>query len=352
MRKKFFKFEPLHFRKCALKSLFYFSLGCSFSCSRSDFTLVKVGDYEVTESMVEFREKVSKIYYPKEPTKVGLDQLVRAYTMAHILKIHGVEITEEMLQREQQRIDKNTRDPVMLGRLKDVFGKNAEAYKKCFILPNLVEKVFYNDFFLQSKEIQQESQKAALRFHQSVLLTSLNSLNSLKSKDFLKIAKKDNFKVYEVWLDIQKQSIRWQVMPDDSSANQTSNPLEADPAHANPSQGGIPANIGRKMAEDAEKNTAQIIRQWQEDIAGTTQPGQVYKNLVDQGAAWAVVYYIGKMQLSTPHSNPPKKTQPSSENLGHRFLAINFPKLEFSKWLEQEKKKVSIVTMKYKSKGI
>ena len=68
------------------------------SCTRNN-PVVKVGDYTLMEKDAHYRSAVIKIYFPDDNRDLGLDQLVRAYTYAQILKNHGREITPEIIAR-------------------------------------------------------------------------------------------------------------------------------------------------------------------------------------------------------------------------------------------------------------
>ena len=149
-------------KNLALLTIF---LTLSLSAKKSEI-VASVGSYNITNKMVALREKVAEIYYPDKKQKVGLIQLIKAYTTAQILENEGVKITQSDLKKEAKRIDENTKNTKILNQIKSIFGKKTESYYQVFILPNLAKRVIQPFVFKADKKFVQKGFKKADNFLQ------------------------------------------------------------------------------------------------------------------------------------------------------------------------------------------
>lgn len=292
----------------AAKLLLFASLSaCAWT---GDQALTQVGDFTITRAMAEYREKVARVYYPNEPARVGLDQLIRAYILAEILRRQGRPVTESALAQEEKRIDASTRDPVTLSRIKAIFGSDQVAYRKIFILPVYVERIFYYEFFLNSQEVQAPLRKKAEEF---LLQVRKNP------KNFLEFAKARKLTTNEVFL-IPSQGLEWKPIQkirrsgksgDEAAGSQTIDQIKKSDARL---------KLEQRMSDEANFQRKEQARLWLDEVVGRTKPGAVFESLVDLQESWAVLKYLG----------------------GHRFYAVTLPKVDFGSWLENEKKRISV----------
>ena len=266
-----------------------------FSCTRNS-PVAKVGDYTLSEKDAAYRSAVIKIYFPDDNRNLGLDQLVRAYTYAQILKNHGHEITPELVQKEDQRIDKNTAAPDSLAKIKGVFGNDKESYLKDFVFPTLAERTIFYDFFSKDPSIHKESREAAQIFLNTVLTDP---------KAFSALAAKQKRSVGEFWVSlteglspVQKQE-GTRILPN------------------------APPEVMRKM----EGGKSELGQKWVEEIIRPLKPGNISPKVIEEQEQYMVVRYSG-----------PVKGKPNT----YLMQSVRFPKADYGKWLREESQKVSV----------
>lgn len=135
------------YRKYTLFIILLFFTGCNK-------TVCVVGDINISEKDVEFRAKVSEVYYPQSGKQyIALAQLIKGYLSLQVLKSLGYEVNQSTLEEEARRIDKNTKAPVFLKKIKDIYGRDRNNYLKTFVTVVYAERILYNEIFLKSKEI-------------------------------------------------------------------------------------------------------------------------------------------------------------------------------------------------------
>ena len=295
-----------------LASLSLPTLACAPGNSK---VVAQVGDYPLTQKMVDLREKVAKVYYPKEPTKVGLLQLTRFYTYAQILKNHNRPVTDQALEQEEKRIDANTRDPDTLNKIKDIFGKDHESYRKVFILPAYVDRIFYYDFFLNTPELQAQFTNKAEEFFREA---------TAAPQDFVKLAQKHSFTVQEVTLD-PNEGLEWQPYGKAKEKHKGEGPRMIDQS----SKSKVQIDLQSRMEKEQNSFKKEQAQHWLAEVVANTKPGALFHSLVDMQEQWVVLKYLGK--------KPVKKGPPQ-----YLFHAVNFPKADFSKWLTEEQGKVVV----------
>ncbi len=278
---------------------------CTLSCTHKAAT---VGDYTITQSMVDYRDQVAKIYYPNEPTKVGLNQLMRSYTDAAIMKRYGRPVLSDALEREEKRIEQNTRDPATLGKIHAVFGKDHSAYVQVFILPTLVDRIFYSEFFLGSPEIQQALKAKADAF----FLRSVQEPESL-----IRAAMEQGLTVQEVVLN-PDEGLEW-----GRAIKKGSTPSVIDQSK----KSSIQVTLEETIQKEQRAQEKELAHRWLNEVVGRTRPGAVFQNLVDMKESWVVLKYLGPESKPKPH---------------YRFQAVSFPKADFQNWLKNESAAIPI----------
>lgn len=138
---------------------------------KKNFVLT-VGEYNLTSTELNYRSQVNRIYYPDYQGNIeasSLEQMRKAFTKALIMKKYGMEITDELLVNEKERIQASTRDPKMLEKIQKIFGSDDLGYLKVFVLPTLVDRAIYYNLFLNNSEIHLENKKKAQIYLEAVL---------------------------------------------------------------------------------------------------------------------------------------------------------------------------------------
>ncbi len=164
-------------------------------------TVCNVGETPITNRDISFRAKVSEVYYPGSGKDyVGLAQLIKGYLSEEVLKSLGHNVDDAVLEAEAKRINEHTQAPDVLQRVKDVFGRNRNAYMKTFMRIVYAERVLYNEVFLQSKEIHKEQYSTAEKLLKETLKSPASFNKVAKSKRLdaqrLKLSLKDDIIPY------------------------------------------------------------------------------------------------------------------------------------------------------------
>ena len=133
-------------------------------CKKKDI-VAKVGDIEITKKDLDYRAKVSEVYYPKSGQPyVALAQLIQSYLDESVLKAVGGKADDAAWEAEAKRVDENTKAPEVLKKIKDVYGLDHAGYIKTFIRPVYAERYLYNEIFLKSKDISKDQNEQAKKF--------------------------------------------------------------------------------------------------------------------------------------------------------------------------------------------
>lgn len=137
------------------------------SSSKKSKPLVQVGDITIFERDVDARLALLRVQNPNAPHRAALDQLVRTYTRHQILKMVGMPVTEEMIEQERQRVLKSAANAAHLDKVISVLGKNTDGLRRAFLIPMIVDRVLYTNYFQQRVPEQVEARKKADAFHQA-----------------------------------------------------------------------------------------------------------------------------------------------------------------------------------------
>ncbi|WP_413578227.1 hypothetical protein ACLVWU_06765 [Bdellovibrio sp. HCB290] len=269
-----------------------------------DPVLAKVGETKITKSDVAYRDKIIRLSYPEEKRSMGLYQLMNSAIHYEVLKSNGVQISEDVIDQEMKRIDDNTRNPEQLKSIKSIFKEDAEAYRRVFVLPTLVDRVIHFDFFLNDEKTQEASIKPPLEF-----------INAIKNgrETFRSRAKKQNIEIVKAKISA-KDGVVWEKSGNDLSASEKdlSHEAQAEMEKVLPKRDNAPSASGGEY------------QKWQQILAGL-EPGQMVPLPLNYGELWLVILFE-------------KKTSPTS----FEIVAGAFPKLEYGKWLASEKSKLEI----------
>lgn len=279
-------------------------------CTRNP-VVAEVGDYKITKEEADFRNRIIRIYYPQETRNLGVDQLVRAYTYAQILKNNGAEITESVLDKEVERIDKHTLVPETLARIKGVFGPDTKSYRRVFVLPTYSERVIYFEFFLRDPKPQALAVKPADDFLAMVLAKpaefSSLAFNKGYAVQHFQVSTKEGLKE----LKEEKKKKGEDEMRGTASQNQNQ----------------APAHLDMRFKAQMEEQKQEEAKRWIQEILKGLKPGEVYSKLVDHGQQWFVVRF--------------SKLVPKKKEV-YEFEAVSFAKAEYGEWLDAQTKLVKI----------
>lgn len=269
--------------------------------------IAKVGDYEITQQDIDRRDEIARVYYPENTSSQGLKQLTDAYIYAEILKKHGRPVTAELLQAEQERIDKQSLMPEMLARIKNIFGKDTESYRRIFVLPIYVDRVLPFEFFPNDRVIHAERLKIATR-----LLTEVQK----DPKHFARIADDRGFTAQTFTVSLH-EGLQWK--PVDKSLPQ---PIPG-------ANGSIPAPASvQQVIEEQQRNGAsEEGRKWIEEMIKPLSKGSVLPRVIDRDSSWLVARYL----------EPKPKTKDT-----YTLEGVLIPKIDFATWVAKEKESIKI----------
>jgi len=264
------------------------------ACTKPVSIVAKVGRFEISRSDVEYRNQVIRFYYPGEKRDLGLDQLIEAFTLASILELNGVEISDAVLEGENERIKKNSKMPDALVNLMRIFGPNHEAWLHDFVLPTFAQRVIYFDFFLHHPAIHAESRAVA----ETLLKKSLKL-------GFSPAARSAGLSPHPIRA-VKNPDGKWTIVAGDSEKNSLRDFPDA----------------ARKLHDDwlhqADESENQEIVSW---LKGRPE-------LVDGGEFWLLV-------------EREKKTKSPADQAS--FISVSVPKVSYAAWLQERKKQVSII---------
>jgi hypothetical protein len=272
--------------------------------------VAQVGDYSIYKNDVACRDAIILASYPDDKRKLGLYQLIQSYQHAQILKNFKQAITKDQIRKEKERIDKSTLMPENLAKIKSACGGDGSAYENAYVLPALVDRVIYYEFFLKNPEIHRELFEKAQAWRDAAIENPAN---------FETLAKKESHPVslFTVSLD---RGLVWAPPPGIREPRQ-------EPAIIDRSGRGAPAAIQRNLDQRQEEQISAEGKKWIEDVIKPLQPGQVSSRIIDQGEVLMVVRYL--------------KPVVSGRNKFSMQAAI-FPKRNYGEWLEGQKKLVPV----------
>lgn len=275
---------------------------CTRGCATSEPSVLVIDGYRITKTAISQRDEVARIYYPQNTTSVGLKQLSDAYLTASVLRRNGHEIDDVVLQKEAERIEKNTLMPEMLARIQAIFGKDREAYKMVFVLPTYAERTIYFDFFLRNSALQANSRRVAEEFLRRALASPQRFAE-------LVAADKKTLAPFTVSLH---EGIKWQNT--DESAAQVSGAGARE----------MPPGLSKEIAARQERTQSAEGKRWIQDIVNNLKPGEIWNAVLDAGEQWQIVRYKG----------------PKGD--AHALEAVFFAKADFQKWFDAEKSQVPV----------
>jgi hypothetical protein len=271
-------------------------------------TVAQVGDYKITARDIAWKNAVVRIYSPAETRDVGLQLLIGTYTTAQILKNNGQEITDEILKKESERIDKDTLRPEVLATIKGVFDGDEKGYQRVYIMDIYGARTIYYDFFMHSTPIHAASKQLAEDFMKRV---------HADPNQFYDEAKKSELKPLPLTVSLNSGLV-WESKED---KKEQSGPKIIDASKT-------PADMQMKFnANAAALEVSEEGQRWIKDIVGTTAPNHVFQQVIDQNEQWMIARYLG---------------QHKSQKDTYLFEVVMFPKADFAKWSAEQTSLVKV----------
>lgn len=272
--------------------------------------VARVGSYAITKRDVEYRNKVIALDTPEIKGDYGLKQLIKHFTYAQVLADQGWKVTDEILQKESDRIDAHTLLPEKLAELKGIFGFDKESYLRLFVLPTYVERVIFYEFFAMNPGVHSTSKRAPRELLNDVLR---------RPADFEALAKRMGHEVGHFTVS-EKDGIKteMQEVPD----------LLAKRALAAGPSTTVPTDITEHLKKGTNDDAAGENSRWVKEVAGTLKPGEVFPKIMEFQERWLIVRYLGPARPEV-----------------YRFEGVTFPKANFDEWFERQKKKVKVVIL-------
>ena len=265
------------------------------ACSK-ERVVAKVGNYTIRAKDVSMRTEVVRVLSPGETRDYGFEQMVRLYTYAQILANMGRPVTDEILKEEEKRIDRETLNPEMLGKIKDRFSRDHDAYVHVFVLPTYVESQI-SEIFNHEPVVQQQVRHVA--------------------ETFLAEARK-NPKLFSTLARKQKREVsRFSVSPSQGIQWQTPPGTPRDLASLHRRQMAVVPGMRELLRAQGEK----LI----DDLTSGASRGGISDQVVDAGNIFLVLRYVER-----------------GNNGSYIFDAVKFPKLTLEQWIDKEKQHINI----------
>jgi hypothetical protein len=254
--------------------------------------VMKVGDFRIYDKDVEYRNKVIKMNYPDEKQDFGLFQLQKSYTNYQILRNYKYTPIEKRLETEAARIDQKTKNPDMLKKIKEIFGKDIAAYQRVFVVPAAVDEDIYYNFFNQQTSFQNESQKRA--------------------EDILKKLKETQEPFKQL---AEKEQLPYRILQIDRMVGV--DPVDLETLKV----------VERFHEKEKNKKEDRYASYWIDTVLKNVKVGEVASDIVSIEESWLV----------------PRLHKMVNKNV-YLVEIIEVPKKTFSHFIEEESKKVPIKT--------
>jgi hypothetical protein len=243
-------------------------------------TLVaKVGDYEITAEHLLLRQQHTDLYYPGSgKPEVALAQLIQGYLAAMLMKQENAELDQATWIAEKERIDRQTRDPEALARLKAVYGNDEYSFLYVGILPDFAQSRLYK-LYRSNPKFAEETRLATSAF--------LDEAEASPS-DFMTIAERHGARTRQVKLDATKGFSP--VEPDETAT--ASRMRDLSPKSEQEMQ--IRAEL-EAQADSREVQAAAILHASLADVP----EGGVYRNTLQGPEAYEGVRLVKRLDTNT-----------------------------------------------------
>ncbi len=292
--------------------------------------LAIVGDIEISKTDADYRDQIILLDVPDEKRSLGLYQLMKTAYSEEILKNNSYIIQPSQILTEEERINKATKDPEKLKKIKNIFKNDVDAYRRVFIKPALIDKVIYYEFFTKDEKIHAESLKQTMDFIKGYdpKVKFSDYANSLKIKyQNLNVSLKKGLTWQQPSGLANTEPIRLDNLSEKSNKN-NKKMGHHQPGLPMPIQGQQNLDVLNRLRPQFENTSAEKneeAKKWIDSILDKALVSQVLGVPLNRDDAWLVIYLVAK-----------------KSNSEYDLLVATFPKINYSDWLITEKKKIPV----------
>jgi len=120
------------------------------SCSRSP-EFLNVEGRKITKEDIRARLQIEKVYNSQYYDTTGvIFIIIQQIWRENIAQDIGISITKEKIEKEAKRIDRETKAPHILNRVKEIFGQNDNKYLQHYVKPVLTERLLQEKFLFDT----------------------------------------------------------------------------------------------------------------------------------------------------------------------------------------------------------
>lgn len=245
----------------------------------------KIGRWPIYKEDIQKRAEVERLYGAREAIEeTALKKLEASARHLQILEKHGLTVTRDDLAEEDKRIDASTRSPLLLKKIKEIFGGDHDAYLKNYVKPTLVDRIIAFEFFPRTPSLQEKSKKIAI----DLIAHVESGKESLRS-----LAETRALVTHTISLGGRQKP---RVLSKERSRDlRMLGPIE-------------------RMKDVWQPN-------WVRKFSKRLKPGEILGSPLDERTAWMVI-----QRLETSHQNK------------EEYLVVIVPKLRYTEWLASELK--------------
>lgn len=123
-------------------------------------SLAQVGSQTISELDLAYKIKLEKIYNNQadDLEAFSLVALINGALEREVASLNGVYLSAEMISAERDRIDKSSKDPTKLSRIKQIFADDQASYNYLVVAPaltnQLLQRYYYSSPFLHQDKRQ------------------------------------------------------------------------------------------------------------------------------------------------------------------------------------------------------
>jgi hypothetical protein len=246
-------------------------------------------------------------------------------------------VSDEVLRGEALRIEKNSKEPEKLAKIKQLFaGGHEDLYLRCFVLPSFVESRLYFEVFMNDENVKkagaEQAQKliddltgGASKPGASAKPNGLDATgNTTVSLDaFLQAAKARGVETKHVLLSLET-GLDWNYFDEGKKGLRIFKERELQRRR-------------RNTKSRATTPESALARHMYENIFVSLTPGSVAPKPAKTSNSWLVFYYVGPLHADAttkvkPSANP-SRLQKDPTQFEIWIAQIPFP--TFDAWLNQ-----------------
>jgi len=145
--------------------LFAWPLACKAGGRELPGVLAKVGEMEISSKDVSYRMSIEKAYGNKTVTESdALVVLVNDALDREVGRIFGISVTPDEVNALRKHVDKTTKAPEVLAKVKSIFVDDQAAYGRLYLAPRIINKKL-RTWYNQSTEIHERERTLIEKSH-------------------------------------------------------------------------------------------------------------------------------------------------------------------------------------------